>query len=366
MRPRDAVALQASPVARLAEHRHRERIVRVESSPRRCVVSTAPVVVATLERFLRVERGIGLGAAVTLLAPVVGAVRSAALEGAWLGPTTDDIGLTEEGRPLLLLTTPAVDTPRAARDALQRVLERLGMLCPELPVAALARHRDLLALEGGLYGLADPQGIGGAVRALPTSAADGRGREAAPVPAARHRRVHPLDGWQHHLRAFVVRRRGPLSVGTAIVLGAVLAGSLAGGPGRQGQDAEASTGARPVPTRSTPSAVATTAAPTALVAAPSLDAEQAAKVLIDAARGCGDGECARELVTADSPLGVTADGPASAVPATGEVSAVLVDVNGASAVVHLRTAPGTTAASVLIIRTEAGWLIRDVYAGAAS
>lgn len=365
MRPREAEALQASAVARLAEHRHRESIVRVESSPRRCIVSTAPPVVATLERFLRVERGIGLGAAVTLLAPVVGAVRSAALEGAWLAPTTDDIGLTEEGRPLLLLTTPAVDTPRAARDALQRVLERLGMLCPELPVAALARHRDLLALEGNLYGLADPQGIGEAVRALPTSGADARGREAVPAPAARHRRVHPLDGWQDRLRAFVVRRRGPLSVGTAIVLGAVLAGSLAGGPDRQVQDAEASTAAAPVPARSAPPAVAT-AAPPAPVAATSLDAEQAAEVLIDAVRACGDRECARGLVTADSPLGDAADGPASAVPATGEASAVLVDVNGASAVVHLRTAPGTTAASVLIIRTEAGWLIRDVYTGAAS
>ncbi|WKK71357.1 hypothetical protein Q0F99_18345 [Rathayibacter oskolensis] len=42
---------------------------------------------------------------------------------------------------------------------------------------------------------------------------------------------------------------------------------------------------------------------------------------------------------------------------------MVADENGGSALVSLDPEQGTTAASVLIIRTEAGWLIRDVFAG---
>ena len=46
------------------------------------------------------------------------------------------------------------------------------------------------------------------------------------------------------------------------------------------------------------------------------------------------------------------------------VTAVLADVNGASAVVSVGPDAGTTTASVLMIRTEAVWLLRDVFTDA--
>ncbi|PPI13010.1 hypothetical protein C5D07_10840 [Rathayibacter tritici] len=364
LRRREAEELRSVPVAVLAEHRHRERIVRMEPRHGKRSVLTSPAVVAVLEQFLTAGRTIGPGAAVTLLAPVVGAVRSAAAEGIWLAPTADDIGLTEQGRPVLLLTTPAVDTPREARESLQRVLERVGPHCPKLPVAALARHRDLLALEGTLYGLADPQGIGEEVRALRASAGAGIRPSAASVPLGRHRRVHPLDGWPDRARALAVRRRGPLATALVILLGAVLTGMLAGSPDELraagAADSVSTSSGTPYPTvnPSLPPTPAAQAVPAAL------EAEEAAELLLAAARACEDHSCTRRLVTADSPLGTVGDGVADRLPAHGDVSAVLADVNGASAVVHLGTPPGTAAASVLIIRTEAGWLIRDVYAGA--
>ncbi|WP_146076161.1 hypothetical protein [Rathayibacter rathayi] len=364
LRRREAEELRRAPVAGLAEHRHRERIVRVEPWHGKRRVVTTPSVVVVLEQFLTVERRIGPGAAVTLLAPVVGAVRSAAAGGTWLAPTTDHIGLTEDGCPVVLLTAPAIDTPREARESLQRVLERVGTHCPELPVAALARHRDLLALEGMLYGLADPQGIGEEVRTLRASAGTVVRPSASSLPTSRHRRVHPLDGWPDRARALAVQRRGPLAAALVIVLGAVLTGLLAESPDRQraaGASESASTSSgtpRPTSAPSLPPTPAAQTAPTVL------EAEEAAELLLAAARACEDQSCARRLVTADSPLGSAGDGVKDRLPAHGEVSAVLADLNGASAVVHLTTPPGTAAASVLIIRTEAGWLIRDVYAGA--
>ncbi|AZZ55257.1 hypothetical protein [Rathayibacter iranicus] len=372
LRPREAEAVRESPMARLPAHRHREAIVGIVPSRGRRVVVATPSTVATGEQLLAGERPLRLGAAITLLGPVIGAVRSAGAVGVHLAPTAADIGLTSEGRPVLLLTTPSVPSPRETRAALRRLLTEVSVRCAELPVTLLLEQGDLLALEGRLYGLADPEGIGLVRLSAGTTTTSVRRREHTRSSAARHRRRHPLDGWRSRVQDVAVRRRGPLLAAAVIMLGAVIAGVLGTPPSGRADHSRTPTTASP--SRSPVSEPPATQAP--FVGMPSspgsagraqtpAEAEEAAHLLVEAALACSDADCRRALTTAESPLRTAADALAEHLPAGVGVGVVLADVNGSSAVVDLETAPGTTAASVLIIRTEAGWLIRDVYAGAA-
>lgn len=372
LRRREAEVVRESPVARLPAHRHREALVRiVPSRGRRAVVAT-PSTVTTGEQLLTLERPLRLGAAITFLGPVIGAVRSAEALGVHLAPTAADIGLTSDGRPLLLLTTPSVPSARETCAALRRLITQVGEHCAELPVTLLTEQGDLLALEGRLYGLADPEGIGDVRLRAGMITTLVRRQERTLASAARHRRRHPLDGWRSRLQDVVVRRRGPLLAAAVIVLGAVVAGVLGTSPSGRPDHPRAPIAASP----SRSAAPEPPAMPASSGGLPSLpeptgtvpvaaEAEAAAHLLVEAALACSDADCRRALTTAESPLRTSAGALAERLPAQAGVGVILADVNGSSAVVDLETAPGMTAASVLIMRTEAGWLIRDVYAGAA-
>ncbi|KZX21887.1 hypothetical protein [Rathayibacter tanaceti] len=362
----------------LPAHRHRESFVRLVASRGRRILLAAPPTVATADHLLDPARHLRLGAAVTLLAPIVGAVRSAGARGVHLAPTAADVGLTADGRPVLLLTTPAVGSAGEARTALRGLVARVGEHCSELPVALLTEQRDSLALEGRLYGLAEPEGLGAAVREIegPKRPRAGVRTVADPAPQqARHRRAHPFDDGIARLGAILRRRRGPVAAGSAIVIGAVLAGAMGTPPsgGANGRDpvptvpstvgVAAAHPARPASTPAAPTGGAPSAPGVGAGHGPSSDlpAEEAASLLVTAAMSCSDILCAQALTLDDSPLHGSREGLATALPVGASVSEVLVQ--GASAVVDLGTSPETTAASVLMIRTEAGWLIRDVYVG---
>ncbi|MCJ1673305.1 MULTISPECIES: hypothetical protein [unclassified Rathayibacter] len=393
-----------SGIERLAPHEHRQRLVDVGVHADGAVLLTTPAVVSTLEQVLESGAVLPPGVVVTLLAPVVGALRDAAASGVHPLPGAEAIGVTEEGRPVLLLTEAPTGSTEA--DVVAAVIGLLGRCRRSCPAwrGSPRDDDDLAALEALLYRSAAPLPL--RVVHRPGTAAD-RERSSGVVesPPARHRRTHPLDGWRDRVRALVVRRRGPLVTAAVVLVGALVMTGL--GPDRStGAETAASTRTpAPVPSTWTPApspgaptgpvpATATATAPATAGATPTppvravatptrapapatpsaeptvrppraeLGAEEAATALLAAARHCGGSEsaCAEALTTPDSPIRVdggsafaTLRAPASA------VIAVRVDVNGASAVVAVGPDPGTTTASVLMIRTEAAWLLRDVF-----
>lgn len=404
LRAGEAEAVLRSPVVGLAPHRHRESLVEVVPTRRGRILVTSPPMVLTLEDFLAAEHRLQLGAVVTLLAPIVSAVRDAARAGVQLAPGPSDVGLSADGRPVLLLKVATVASRSAVLVALRELLGRCGEHCPELAGALGGESVDLLDFEARLYRAAEPVGIGelirgsrsesptamgawmwrGAVRRgrKPGAAVLSRNSTASAAPLARHRRRHHLDDWRERLTVMLLQRRGPIAAAAVIVVGSVLAGALGAlSPG----NIERSGGAPSSPRSTTisagtaPTAAANPASLSQLAdAVPSSPeehsavtippssalAEEAARALVVAAAGCGSASCSDVLTTVDSPL------RSDSVPRLSEllpqeitVEALFADVNGGSAIATLITGPGTTAASVLIIRTEAGWLIRDIYVG---
>ncbi|QHC58976.1 hypothetical protein [Rathayibacter sp. VKM Ac-2760] len=401
---------------RLGRHEHREHLVDVGIVRAGLVLLTEPPIVRTLEQVLDSGARLPPGAVVTVLAPVIAALREAAVDGVLLAPGADAVGLTEEGRPVLLLSGSAAarsveEVGAAVRDLLGRCRDR----CPEWRGSPDAQD-DLEELEALLYRSAAPRPLGALLRMEgppDRRSADpgGPAGRSAEVPA-RHRRSHPFDGWQARLRGVVRRRRGPLIAGAVILLGALLAsgvgpqrGAEAGTPASERTEMRPSD-AQPVPERSrttptvTPSPTATptasasptstpttsasptstpttsaspTSTPTASASpastpdvrppGPDVGAEEAATALLGAVRHCGSAEvvCIAGLTTADSPIRSDAASVEALVAAAPAVAAVHADVNGASAIVAIGADPGTTKASVLMIRTEAGWLLRDVF-----
>ncbi|MCJ1700084.1 hypothetical protein MT356_10185 [Rathayibacter festucae] len=394
-----------SGIERLAPHEHRQRLVDVGVHADGAVLLTAPAVVSTLEQVLESGAVLPPGVVVTLLAPVVGALRDAAASGVHPLPGAEAIGLTEEGRPVLLLTEASTGSTEA--DVVAAVIGLLGRCRRSCPAwrGSPRDDDDLAALEALLYRSAAPLPLR-AARRPETAAVRERPTGVVESPPARHRRTHPLDGWRDRVRTSAVRRRGPLVTAAVVLVGALVMTGL--GPDRStGAETAASTRASaPVPSTRTPApspvaptrpapaaatapatagatptppppvtAVATPARPPApatpsaappTVRAPGaeLAAEEAATALLAAARHCGgsDSACAEALTTPDSPIRVDGGSAFAALrtPASA-VTAVRVDVNGASAVVAVGPDPGTTTASVLMIRTEAAWLLRDVF-----
>lgn len=309
---------------------------------------TSPVIACTLEEVLSSVRPLEAGMFVTLLAPMVSAARDAAAAGVHPAPAATDIGLTSDGRPVLLLTTPVEDSASASLAAFRRLLDRSRSRCPSCP--DIEEAADLVGLEATLYRVAPPMPLG----TLPKSPTE----ESVAATPARHRRRHPIDGWRGRVASLARRHRGPLLAATVILLGAATA-SLLGGTADE-RAAEASTAA---PTTSPASSSGTApASPPPTAGGP---ADEAARALVAAAGACETGECLRALTTADSPLRSQASAR-EILPDAASVASVVTEAEGGSALVSLRASGGTTVASVLIVRTEAGWLIRDVYAGAAS
>ncbi|TCL82480.1 MULTISPECIES: hypothetical protein [unclassified Rathayibacter] len=381
-----------SGIERLAPHEHRQRLVDVGVHADGAVLLTTPAVVSTLEQVLESGAVLPPGVVVTLLAPVVGALRDAAASGVHPLPGAEAIGVTEEGRPVLLLTEAPTGSTEA--DVVAAVIGLLGRCRRSCPAwrGSPRDDDDLAALEALLYRSAAPLPLR-AVHRTETAADRERSSGVVESPPARHRRTHPLDGWRDRVRALVVGRRGPLVTAAVVLVGALVMTGL--GPDRStGAETAASTrtpapspvaptrpvpatapataGATPTPpvrataTQTRPPAPAPPRAAPPTVRPPSaeLGAEEAATALLAAARHCGGSEsaCAEALTTPDSPI--RADGgsafAALRTPASA-VIAVRVDVNGASAVVAVGPDPGTTTASVLMIRTEAAWLLRDVF-----
>lgn len=382
--PQEAEEVLRRALGRLPAHEHRERLVDVAVDQRGTVVLTEPAVVTTLDRVLDSGRSLRPGHVVTVVAPLVAALRDAIAAGVLLAPTAESIGLTADGRPVLLVGSAAeASTTIEVQEAVRAVLARCRERCPDWP-GSLVDSADLDEIEAELYRSAAPLPLGDLLTASPPVRADPaltaterrrsvgatsvarllpRGRHQSRVPAGgesavagRHRRPHPFDDWRRRARGLCRERRGPLTAAAAILVGAAVATTTAGQmPEARGV---------PWPTATTSNSARPTAG-TAPVVPPDLDPAEAARRLVVAVTECGgsDAGCLRDLTTADSPLRRSgADPVGELLPADPSISAVAAEVNGASALVSI-DAGGTTAASVLIIRTEAGWLIRDVFSG---
>ncbi|NRG39401.1 hypothetical protein HRK28_00545 [Rathayibacter sp. VKM Ac-2835] len=379
-----AEAALRSGLDRLGRHDHRQRLVDVGVHRDGLVLLTEPPVVTTLEEVLESDVALPPGVVVTLLAPIIGALRDCMAAGVLPAPGAEAIGLTEEGRPVLLLSEAAAAASEyEVRSAVRGLLARCRQRCPEWH-GSPGEDDDLEAVEALLYRTAVPLPLGASPRVARAAEGLERAREVSP---GRHRRTHPLDGWRDRAIAVVVRRRGPLAAALVILVGALA--MTAWGPERVSGAQSAAQERPPVatpltPAPLTPSPTATPSpapAPTPSPAAASprtpspesapavqpppadLGAEAAAVALLAAVRDCraASRACASALTTTDSPL--RSEWAAVAVSLRHEtaVTAVHADVNGASAVVAIGPDPGTTTASVLMIRTEAVWLLRDVF-----
>lgn len=387
----EAEAVLGRGLERLPPHEHRERLVDAGVGPTGSVLLTTPPIMTTLDRVLDSGRVMPPGVVVTVLAPVVAALREAGKAGVLLVPDAEAVGFTAEGRPVLLVSRAGsaahpVETEEAARVLLARCRQR----CPEWP-SRLQDAADLDAVEAVLYAAAAPLPLGELLSATPTPPRLPQDEEAAAAPRvtrapdtrrrglplrllrrreplapsadpapAKHRRAHPFDGWRRRLLLVARERRGPLTAAVVILVGAVVASTPgAGGPTEtRGAAATATSSPRP----------AIEVSSSARVPAADVEPEEAARRLLSALLEC-DGESARcvgAVTTPDSPLRQSGTPePTDLLPDGAEVAAVATDVNGASALVSIE-AGGTTAASVLMIRTEAGWLIRDVLSGEGS
>ena len=366
-----------SGLAALPPHGHRESLVDLAEDDGVVVLLTRPAVVETLARIL--ERGHRLppGAAVTVLAPIAGALRDARDHGVLLPVDAAAIGLTADGRPVLLL--------EEERPAPTPESDFRAVLLAAAPGSAPPYDADLAALEAHLYRSAAPAPLGALLTAPALAPADPvpqqTGRPGARAPAAaiaerwrrrlrrrpttagaeataRHRRVHPLDGWRSRAVARASARRGPLLAAAAVVAGALVA-ALVSGSGEEVRPA-------PGPSVRATADIAPSAGP---IEPPSaeLPAAEAAIALLGSFASCSAEEeptCAAAVTAEDSPL--RSPGAPEFVAGLGTVDrAVVTDEQGASSLlaIDVRSEAGeTTAASVLIIRTEAGWLIREVFA----
>ncbi|MWV58100.1 hypothetical protein [Rathayibacter sp. VKM Ac-2754] len=373
------------PLAILPRHEHRESLVDVGVVPGGLVLLMEPPVITTLGRILASHEPLSAGVVVTVLGPVIEAVRAAAGSGVDLVVGADTIGLTSDGAPVVLVAD-LTDSKETPAEALRSLLARCAGACVDRLVVP-EHGSELEALEAFLYRVAPPRPLGSLLLAEPataeslvsgpvprrpwapgtvlrrarSAAAVVHRRRAAPAEAAsstpespgRHRRSHPLDGWQERLLGVARTHRGPLAAGVAIVLGAAVASAVSAGP--------ATDRASPVPV------TASSAVPSPIATPPDAGTspESAAEELVSAASACiGAGApCLAALTTGDSPLRADDETEEALIPDGSEIRAVLADENGGSALVSLESSAGTTAASVLIIRTEAGWLIRDVFSG---
>lgn len=391
-RERAAAALR-SGLADLPPHDHRESLVDLADEDGDAVVLlTRPAVVDTLAGLLTRGRVLSAGAAVTVLAPIAAALRDAQEHGVLVAVDAGTVGLTAQGRPVLLLTGGEGATTAPA-EALRRL-----MLAVQ-PQSAPPATAELAELEAHLYRSAAPAPLGDllaspivatvpgeegagppvaataldrARRALealirrrrraprsPRSRARGPAGPAPDSGPARHRRVHPLDGWRRRVLTGAAERRGPLLSAAVVVIGALIASLASQGGGQSARPAAADdrSGASARPSTSSPAAPAPPP--------PDTPAGDAATALLRAAASCratGGVACLRSLTTDDSPL--RSEGASDYVASLGLLDgAVLTDTHGATALVEVGVDGGTTAASVLIIRTEAGWLLREVFTG---
>ncbi|MCM6763471.1 hypothetical protein NB037_13680 [Rathayibacter sp. ZW T2_19] len=389
-RPRAAAALR-SGLADLPPHDHRETLVDLADEDGDAVVLlTRPAVIDTLAGLVTRGRVLTAGAAVTVLAPIAAALRDAQEHGVLVAVDAGTVGLTAQGRPVLLLTGGEGATTAPA-EALRRLMLVVRPQSPPPPTAELAE------LEAHLYRSAVPAPLGdllappivatapeeeGAGPPVAATALDcarrallaltRRRREAPRRPRsrtrdpaaaapdggpARHRRVHPLDGWRRRVLTVVSARRGPLLSAAVVVVGALVASLATQGGGQSARSAAADDrgGASARPSTSSPASPAPPG--------PDTPAGDAATALLRAAAACtatGGVSCLRSLTTDDSPL--RSEGASDYVASLGLLDgAVLTDTHGATALVEVGLDGGTTAASVLIIRTEAGWLLREVF-----
>ncbi|KQQ00582.1 MULTISPECIES: hypothetical protein [unclassified Rathayibacter] len=381
--PRErATEVLRGPLARLAPHAHRESLVDAAVVRDGLVLVTTPPVVTTLETILASHEPLSAGVVVTVLGPVVEAVREAAVTGVDLVVGAGGVGLTRDGSPVVLIAD-LTESDESPAEALRSLIARCAERCSDR-LGPPAEGADLGALEAFLYRAASPLPVGDLLFAeplaaetpgtgpgpagpwarrlsplrrgrLPTAARRRRAEHEEPAPESpgRHRRAHPLDGWQARLLGAARSRRGPLAAAAVIITGAVVASAVSAGPA-------------PDPS-SAPRVTASTALPAPEPTTPDAEAspESAAAELVSTAAACAASspKCLTALTTGDSPLrsgGVERFD--ALLPDRPAVRTVVADENGGSALVSLESEAGTTAASVLIIRTEAGWLIRDVFA----
>ncbi|NQX14329.1 hypothetical protein [Rathayibacter sp. VKM Ac-2857] len=207
-----------SGLDRLGRHEHRQRLVDVGVHRDGLVLLSEPPVVRTLEEVLESGAALPPGVVVTLLAPIVGALRDCVAAGVLPVPGAEAIGLTEEGRPVLLLSEAAAGASESeVRAAVRGLLARCRQRCPAWR-GSPEDDDDLEAIEALLYCTAAPLPLGASQRVARAAEGPECVREASP---GRHRRTHPLDGWRDRVLALVVRRRGPLAAALVVLIGAL-------------------------------------------------------------------------------------------------------------------------------------------------
>lgn len=373
------------------DHPHVQRVVDLgDAAGGSIVLVSAPAPERTLARVLARRRRFAAGEIVTLFVPLVSAVRHchdhAVAHGAL---NANSIGLTAEGSPFLRGFGAAVVT-EGRRD--RRTLEAadvsalVGLVerCWPPLGSGGTPPSSLDELEAYLFTLAEPLALAeddprpeengpdvrsafdlGPVQPKPAAAQSESARTAPRRPArprGEHRSEGP-EGMLSRLLPVLARRRGPLVVAVSVVAAAGIALTALSGQG------EVSSAATTAPPGAPPTSEARTPAPAsdpAIGPSPepgSGDPVEAVRVLIVVLRGCAgaaEPDCADPFLTSDSPLRGRSASEwadfAEADPATARAG----DRNGDAAIVTVG-GPETATASALVVRTEAGWLLRDLF-----
>ncbi|NQX27549.1 hypothetical protein HQQ81_09345 [Microbacteriaceae bacterium VKM Ac-2854] len=397
------------------EHPHVQRVVDVgDGQGASIVLVTSPAPVRSLAALLARRRRLAAGEVVTLLAPLCTALRHCHDRGVVHGSIAAmSVGLTEAGLPFLRGFESAIliEGRRDRRALIVADVDAFAELAERCwPTDSGAAWRDAGGLQGierMLFELADPEPIRaddpvGAperepdLRAVLTERAAPTARRAAPtpVPSRRSHRGEPDAGRIERVLRLVDRRRGPVVVGLSVaVAGAIalttLPNASAGDAAPSAPTARPAAAASPAVSATAPASVP---APIASVPAPStapnapelaetspsaapIDAATAAAALVAALRACDDDECAATFLTEDSPLRDAGPEAWAALASADPAALTVSDENGDAAVIGFVPSPAdgsgvtdeagetgeTATASALMLRTEAGWLLRDVF-----
>ncbi|QCR19379.1 hypothetical protein [Agrococcus sp. SGAir0287] len=322
------------------------------------VVLVRPPSTSTAAAWLLARGAPAPGEVVTVLAPVLAAVAALHDAGAHAGRIDlHAIALDEDGAPALVGAGAGIETrrstdawrgasPGVAADcaALAALVDDLlaaaGERTPEPVAAALERHEPDAAARALLA----------AWPALPLQharvepAIARRGRERARVDDAASLPVR----WLQRALAQAATVRRPVWIAAAGGAAALVGALVLGGVGASDPVPAAAPGVSP-----TGVAAPVASTPPAPEASP-VDAAEALLLLREACLDAGDDAC---LASVLDPSGGAAQAtwrmPADAVLAEAAVlgDAVLVDV-----------ASATQPASVLVVRTDAGWMLRDAWA----
>ncbi|NQX10147.1 hypothetical protein HQQ80_00730 [Microbacteriaceae bacterium VKM Ac-2855] len=363
------------------EHPHIQRIMDLgDSRSGSLVLATVPAPSRTMAGLLARRRALDPGEIVTLIAPLVSALRHCHEHGVAHGAISAvNVALTEEGLPFLRgFSQSTLLLGRRDRRTLEHAdldaLCTLARRCLGEDVPALQRPNDLDDFERALFAIATPVPVreddAEPRRRNPDvrSAFDPAPIRAEPVDTAVRRRSRGRRGrraertepeWPVRVAAVLAKRRGPILVGVCVVIaGGIALAAVPSGVAAEGGSRSHPTASRPASEAAAPpDSERASAAPH--VPSTSDDPAHAVLELRSALLACAGQEpdCVDALLTADSPqrgTGITEWGDVlSAAPDQIRV----VDRSGDAAVVAI--GPPEESSSIVMIHSEGSWLFRD-------